>query len=370
MKICVDARVLGINKYAGIASYLGQFLRICSKKNGIELIAFSDKNIEVPANVRLVSKNVNSTFIWDQFVLPRLIKECGADVFLNTLLKAPLSLSCPMAWIINDLNHFVSIPEFRNMDSWMRKTYFGFFARQAIKKLPAIGAISSYTAKLFAEEFHYPLDKISIINLSVESGQGCEKNVAALKQKYALPDRFILYLGNFRKHKNISTLLAAYAKLPEDLRYQVGLVLAGEKEFEYESLRGQIRMLNIPYSVIFTGPILSEDKPLLYKLADIFVLPSVSEGFGLPLLEAMSQGTVVLASNSGALPEIVEDKDLLFPAKDAQLLSNKLSELLNNPESMQSLQKKSLERAKHFTQEKTTEQILELCRAACNSQKQ
>lgn len=364
MRIAIDVRVLGVSKFAGISAYVRQFLRLASRKKDLEIFALSDSEIEVPDNVHLLVKKPLFTFLWDQLTLPKMLSDCKADVFLNPLIKAPLSLPCPMAWIINDLNHIVVLPEYSGSDSKLRQLYFGFLARQALKKKPCIGAISFHTASLFAKEFCYPIENISIINLSAEFDEKSETDINTVKNKYNLPKRFILYLGNFRKHKNVLTLVQSYAQLPDKLRSEVKLVLAGEKEFEYENLLKFCQKLNISSSLVFTGTILERDKQLLYRLAEIFVLPSVSEGFGLPLIEAMSQGTAVLAANAAALPEIVQDNEMMFSSRDTNALANRLHALLSDSLKRESLQKKITDIAHSYSPEKTVEQIIGLCMRA------
>ena len=124
MKIAVDARMIGISKYAGISNYLIQFLNTASHIDDIDVTALSDTGISVPQGITLKVKPSKSVFAWDQFVLPSLLKEIKADVFLNPVIKTPVNLPCPMAWIINDLNRIAYVPELESIETKFRRLYW------------------------------------------------------------------------------------------------------------------------------------------------------------------------------------------------------------------------------------------------------
>lgn len=169
--------------------------------------------------------------------------------------------------------------------------------------------------------------------------------------------RFILYVGGISPHKNLVTLLDAYASLVKDGKDQnVKLVLIGDFEKDvfyssYAAVRERVEALSLSGKVVFTGFV--SDAALLhfYNAAELLVLPSFAEGFGLPALEAMACGTPVAVSTAGALPEVVGDAGLLFDPYSATEIRQRLQELIENEELRRELSRRGLRRARDFSWE-------------------
>jgi glycosyltransferase involved in cell wall biosynthesis len=178
-------------------------------------------------------------------------------------------------------------------------------------------AISHSTARDLHQSLGIPQDKIDV------AACGCDfsvyrplppDEVAAFRQQKGLPDRFWLFLGTLEPRKNLPTLLDAYAALPADER--LPLVLAGGKGWLYEPIFERIERYGLADSVSLPGFIPPEDLPLWYNSAEVYIYPSIFEGFGLPVLEAMACGTPVIVSDASSLPEVAGEAGMIIPPYD------------------------------------------------------
>jgi glycosyltransferase involved in cell wall biosynthesis len=190
------------------------------------------------------------------------------------------------------------------------------------------------------------------------------RRVQRVRQKYGLPDEYVLYLGGFDQRKNLSTLLAAYAAVNTDLTHHTPLVIAGrlpsrDSNF-FPDPRVMVHRWNLEGMVTFVGWVAEEDKPVLYSEATIFVFPSFYEGFGLPVLEAMRCGAPVIASEAASLPEISGDAAVLFTPHDVQGLAQALTELLQDSPRRELLGAMALERAQLFSWKQTVAQTVKI----------
>jgi glycosyltransferase involved in cell wall biosynthesis len=157
---------------------------------------------------------------------------------------------------------------------------------------------------------HFPSvesQKIKVIHHGIDAAYArvtCVNALFAAKHKYNLPDKYLLFTGNIEPKKNLPRLLQAFSELKNHYQVPHKLVIAGRPAWGYTPFLGQLRQLRLESEVIQLGFVPEKDLPVLYSLADVFVFPSLYEGFGLPVLEAMACGTPTVVSNRGALPEV------------------------------------------------------------------
>jgi glycosyltransferase involved in cell wall biosynthesis len=187
-----------------------------------------------------------------------------------------------------------------------------------------------------------------------------------LRRRYALPERYVLFVGTLEPRKNIALLLEAFSRLlaerPQD---DIQLVVAGGKGWGDGRLIATMEALNIRRRVIFTGFVEDDDLPDLYRGAQMFVYPSLYEGFGLPVLEAMACGTPVITSNRSSLPEVVGDAALLIDPTRPDDLAAAMSAIMSNGALHEELRGKGLARAKEFTWEAVAHKTMDVYRAVC-----
>ena len=186
----------------------------------------------------------------------------------------------------------------------------------------------------------------------------------AVAKKYDLPEFYVLYLGGYETHKNILNLLQAYTYVAKALGEEYPLVLAGKKPAAtsdtYPDYDGMIARAGLSKYVRWIGYVDEEDKPLLYRNAEVFVFPSRREGFGLPPLEAMACGTPVVASNSGSLPEIIGPAGFAVDPDDVRNMAGAIIAIIMQEPLAADLRRQGLEQAAKFTWENTAIETLKV----------
>jgi glycosyltransferase involved in cell wall biosynthesis len=179
-----------------------------------------------------------------------------------------------------------------------------------------------------------------------------------------LPARYVLHVGTNKPHKNLPTLLKAWSTLERGLREGVALVLAGPRDRGDHGDSRLCQALDITASVIHYGPVAERDLRALYQGAEVFVFPSLYEGFGLPVLEAMAMGTPVACSDRSSLPEVAGDAALLFDPDRPEGIAHAIERLLADAQLRQDLATRGLARAREFTWERTARATLQAYRRA------
>jgi glycosyltransferase involved in cell wall biosynthesis len=185
--------------------------------------------------------------------------------------------------------------------------------------------------------------------------------MAGIRLRYSLPERYILSVGTIEPRKNLVTLLEAYRVL-RDRGASVKLVIVGKKGWRYESFFQRLHEIGLENEVVFPGFIPDEDLPAVYTMADTFVFPSLYEGFGLPVLEAMACGAPVICSNTSSLPEVTGDGAVLVPPHDVRGWIEALEQVLNNEAFRADLSQCGLRQAARFTWQSTARKTYEVYR--------
>lgn len=182
--------------------------------------------------------------------------------------------------------------------------------------------------------------------------------LSEIRERYRLPEKMILYLGTIEPRKNISGVLSAYASLCKDSDYTHDLVIAGGMGWKSRTLSDLIKTLGIEKRVRCTGYVADKDLPGLYSAADLFVFPSLYEGFGLPVLEAMACGVPVVTSGVSSLPEVAGDAAVLVDPHSVSEIASGMNRLLSDEGLRRSFREKGLVRAAHYTWKKCAEETL------------
>ena len=233
---------------------------------------------------------------------------------------------------------------------------------RSLKKSNHIVVPSESTKQDILKFYGIPEEKITVIYpyISLHLLETSSENLNVFKKRYNLPERYILYVEALRKNKNLELLLKAFQILKKEKNISQKLVLAGLKEWGNERIFLEITRLNLENEVIVTGAISDDDLPLIYEAADVFVFPSLYEGFGYPPLEAMTCGTPVIVSNISSLPEIVGDAGLYCNPLDIQDIAEKIYQVLSSPSLAEKLRNLGLRRVKQFSMEKMINKYLEV----------
>lgn len=362
MRLGVDAREIQDGVYTGIGRPLANFLHFFSgRDNKDTCVLFSAKKIPIDFGKRVSNMVVAeyNTFVWDQWSLPRAIKKAGVDIFYSPYYKIPLLKPCRTVSAILDLMYIAYAPYSQEI-SPLSKLYYATFGKFYAHQADKILTCSQYSKQDIKRIYEVNDAKIEIIPLSVASLYFAPQDfsqVAAIKRKFNINGRYILYMGNFKAHKNIAQLIHAFAEIAQEFP-DVNLVLAGPKEHTYEELVKIIQSHHLTDRVIFTGKIMETDGPqYLYQGAEVFVMPTFYEGFGIPPLEAMACGVPVIASRATSIPEIVGDAGILIDPDNASELAKAIRKIFQDPRLKQEFINKGLKRARDYEADKVSKQM-------------
>lgn len=209
-----------------------------------------------------------------------------------------------------------------------------------------------------------PSGKISVLYSGVDLNvyQPCEneRKKEEVKKKYGIEGTYFLYLGTLEPRKNIKRLLLAYAMLKKQEDETPKLVISGKKGWMYDEIFRTVSEERIEKDVIFTGYIEIEDAPVLMSAATAFVFPSLYEGFGMPPLEAMACGTLVITSNCASLPEVVGEAGILVDPYSVTEISDAMKAAYTNPELRKELTEKGIERARDFSWDRIADSLYKI----------
>jgi glycosyltransferase involved in cell wall biosynthesis len=211
-----------------------------------------------------------------------------------------------------------------------------------------------------------PLEKIYLVYPSVNHGIFRPKligidNKKNLLARWDISCPFVMYAGGHDMHKNLDMLYSAFSKLPKDILHSYQLVMVGEGLKQDADLqRNRLKMMGISDKVVFTGHVDDNELVMLYNLCELFVFPSLHEGFGLPPLEAMACGAAVIASNTSSLPEVVGFQDALFDPYDDVDMAKKMEHVLTDSKFRACLKEHGIRQAGKFSWENSAESLLAL----------
>ncbi|MCY4247537.1 MAG: glycosyltransferase family 1 protein [Chloroflexi bacterium] len=249
--------------------------------------------------------------IWEQTQQPRELR--GVDLYHAMAFVAPLILPAPMVVTVYDLS-FIRYP---GRISPARRHYLRAMTRLTCKRARRVIAISQSTADDLQREMGVPARKIDVTPLGYDQALFRQRQPAEIehfRRKHSLPARFWLFVGTLEPRKNLMLLLEAYRLL--DKAERLPLILGGGLGWRGEQILAAIEQFELGDSVKHVGFIPVADLPLWYNCAEAFLYPSVYEGFGLPVLEAMACGTPVIASDAAALAEVVGRAGLCIAPDD------------------------------------------------------
>ncbi|MCR4029653.1 MULTISPECIES: glycosyltransferase family 4 protein [Flavobacterium] len=231
----------------------------------------------------------------------------------------------------------------------------------AIKHSDYLITISEASKKDILSEFLYDKNKIFVVpngvDFKVYNKQIKDEKLKEISKKYQLPDKFVVYLGGIRKHKNVDNLIRAYALLSDDIREEVRLVITQGNE----ELKKLAVDLHIEKQVFFTPYIDEEDKPALYKLALAMAFISSYEGFGLPIIEAMAAGTPVITSNISSMPEVAGNAAVLVDPFKIEETTAAMERIILDEQFRNELIEAGYKNAKQYSWTNAGEAIIKLC---------
>ncbi len=300
-----------------------------------------------------------------QWVIPRVLRHRQADLYHTPYYLMPYRTGVPTVLTVYDLIPLLFPEHVSRRARWL----FRWTMALALRSATHVLAISQNTLNDLQKVFSIPPEKTTFVPLAPDPifFPRSPVEVEAVRRKYALPETFVLYVGSNKPHKNLVRLIEAWSHLTQytirntfyALRFT--LVIAGVWDSRYPEARllAEARGLE---TIRWLGPVPEADLPALYSAATVFVFPSLYEGFGLPVLEAMACGTPVACSDTSSLPEVVGDAALTFPPTNPQAIAGSLARLLQDADLRAELRERGLHQAARFSWERTAAQTLALYR--------
>ncbi|MFN3476508.1 MAG: glycosyltransferase family 4 protein [Candidatus Methylomirabilales bacterium] len=286
-------------------------------------------------------------------------------------LSAPLIKSCPT--IVSNLDLIPVVFPDLYYDHPLQRYLHLMLIRRATRVGDRFISISAFSKDQLVRRFGVNPSKVLVVSLGIEEKFvriEDDQVLRGVKEKYGLPNRYILTAGSTEPRKNVVAAIKAYSRLPRPLRREVGLVVIG-RPWRGRGISSLLATLPLSEreagDIVFPGSVEDDDLPAVYSAADVFLYPSLYEGFGLPPLEAMACGTPVVCSNTTALPEVVGDAGILVDPHDPRAISERLAWLFTDRPARDALVAKGLAHAKHFSWEETTLRILQVFRQFENS---
>lgn len=359
MKFSIDARGINLYKGSGIGTYtenlLRELLNIDTKNN--YSIFWTGENYESykKDNSKIIFTSKKHGTFYENYYYPNYIEENNIDMHhipqngigLNELYKSPVVVT------IHDLIPYI-LPEtvgrgylqrfLRDMplivsNSKIILTVSEYSKRDIMKFFPFVNEEKIFVTPLAANKSYKPLNKSNCVEY--------------IKNKYSISSPFLLYIGGFSTRKNVKELIIAFSKIHKSLKKDYKLVLCGSIKDEGVKLQDLCKELLIDDKIIFTGFIPDDELPLFYNAAELFVYPSLYEGFGLPPLEAMSCATPVITSNSTSIPEVTKDCAILIDPFNKDELASSILNLLNSESLLQEYSQKGYKNSLNFTWKNT-----------------
>lgn len=272
---------------------------------------------------------------------------------------APPVCPCPTMVTIHDIS-FEFFPEyFKPAERRRMKMLIPYSARKASH----IITISEFSKRQMIETYGLAEDKISVTYLGVSNRFKQTRNPEVLERilsRFKIRRPYLLGVGNIQPRKNLKRLIAVYARLLKEDQIDHELVLVGNPAWKSSEIKHAMVDHGLQDRVHFTGYVTEDELVALYNLAHIFVYPSLYEGFGLPVLEAMACGTPVVTSNVSSIPEVAGDAALLVDPQSDSEIKNAIIKLVNNPEFYYTIVQKGIQQANRFAWEETAKQTFGL----------
>ncbi len=363
MRIAIDARKLhdfGIGTY--VRNLLRQLARQDQATDYVVLCRPQDREYvaELGANLRAVPESAPPYSVREQYRLPLVLTRERITLFHAPHYVLPLLTPCRSVVTIHDCIHLM-FPQY--LPNRLAYAYARTVLWAAVRRSDRILTVSETSKRDILRFFNVSAAKVEVIPNGIDDRFNrvpSADEVARVRERYQLHDPFLLYAGNIKPHKNLERLIAAFHLVRQRGFDQLKLLIIGNEVSKYPTLRHTVHHHKLHTQVRFLGFVPDQMLAILYRLADVFVFPSLYEGFGLPPLEAMASGTPVVTSNVSSLPEVVGDAALLVDPYDPGSIADAIERLLTDPALRADLAARGLVRARAFSWERSVRRIREI----------
>lgn len=354
MQIAIDARCIQ-DRFPGIGRYtFGLVKSLTTNQTGLSLnlvvnprainSRFPIRQLAKEKDVKLIHTTIPTLSFAEQWRYPLILRKLSCDAIHFTSFTKPYVTGCRSLVTVYDL-----IP-LKYPGDWtaVHRTIYRIALWQAVKTAQQVVTVSESSRRDLVRLLSVPEKKISVIPPGVDSHfrRLTRKQSGPSIERYGLHTRYALYLGSDKHHKNLKGLLQAWEKVRTT---DVILVCAGFWNHPSKEVKNMLQRAEQDGRVFYLGPIEESALPSLYSAAEAFIFPSLYEGFGLPILEAMACETPVICSRIPSLSEISGNAALQVNPSDSGTLAERIDELLNDRNLQQDLRERGLHRARKFT---------------------
>lgn len=365
MRIGIDALSIGNQGGTGMyAQKLIDSLASVDPCNHYVIFLNSGASIDLMGNGNFHPVHVQGTqsslrrILFEQTLLSRQAKRHRLDV-----LHFPATIS---SFFHNRMKTVTTVHDLAYLHlpgsiSWHKKPYYSLMVPRSIKKSSLLMTDAAGVKEEIHRLFKRPLEQIEVVYPGVDEAfcpRSDEGLLEPIRAKYRLPEHFLLFVGTMEPRKNLPRLFLAFQRIQKKLPHT--LVMVGRKGWQCEDLFPLLKHLHLEERVLFLGFVPEEDLPFIYNLAEVFIYPSLYEGFGLPLLEAMASGVPIITSNTPCMPEVVGDAALKVDPYHYEELTRAMETLLSSDSLREELRRKGLEKARNFSWGKTARATLAL----------
>lgn len=363
MIIGIDANEANVDKKVGVSEFAHELLMQFSamEDSSFKFISYLKKkpNDFMPRETEFYKyRNFGPGKAWTQWRLPLdlYLHKPRPDVFFTPSHYSPRFSPVKTVISVMDLS-YIHFPElFNNSDLYQLINW----TKYSIKKAESVITISKSSRDDIIKEYGIDENKVHVIYPGVRSFFDLQPHIYAmneLQNKYNISENYILFVGTLQPRKNIERLIEAFSKIP-DKKNNLQLVIIGKKGWQYEPILSAPDRFGVKNKVRFLDFVPDEDLKLFYKNAICMVWPSLYEGFGLPVLEAMGNDCPVITSNISSLPEAGGDAAMYVDPNDADDISEKIIQIINNKNIRNKMIEKGKKHVNKFSWEKAAKEIL------------
>ena len=360
MRIGIDARKLhdfGIGTY--IRNLLRHLARLDSQTEFVLLCRPEDREslAVLGENFRPVPESSGNYSIAEQIKVPWALRREGVTLFHAPHYVLPPLVQCRSVVTIHDAIHLM-FPQY--LPNQAALFYAKWSISQAARRATRVMTVSESSKRDILRFVDTEPSKIDVIYNAYDERfaiEPAEEEMDRVRERYQLEDQFVLYAGNVKPHKNLERLIDAFHLVRQQGLDHLKLVLIGDEISKYSSLRRAVHRYQLHKYVRFLGYMPEETLAVMYRLAGVFVFPSLYEGFGLPPLEAMASGTPVVTSNVSSLPEVAGDAAVLVDPYDPQAIADGIYRALTDEALRKQMILKGIARAGQFSWEQSARRV-------------
>jgi glycosyltransferase involved in cell wall biosynthesis len=357
---------------AGVSGYIRQLLaHLPAAAPDLRLTAFTpDVELDLPAGLdvrrsaRWDTRRPLRRILWEQAALPLLARQTQLDLLHGAVNVVPALAACPSVVTVHDLS-FMRYPQ---AFPPVQRAYLQSQVRRSTRAARQVIAVSQATKQDVVELFGVAPERIDVVHNGVDASfcPAPAGQVEAFRRRQGLPERYILHVGTLEPRKNLVRLVQAFAQVRANDPGQppAKLVLAGGKGWDYGAIFAEVDRLGLAQDVIFPGYVADEELAWWYRAAAVFAYPSLMEGFGLPVLEAMACGAPTVTSNLSSLPEVAGDAALLVDPTSMDALADALLRLMADAGLANDLRARGQAQAARFPWSRTAQQTAAVYRRA------